>query len=248
MANKAVFRQMISSPTRKPFSGVPFAEASTKCGLARSRLHRELNLLRRLTDLFSKTNPPYALNGSAALHLIFLGERTPSDIDLRCDDVEATRKLFSNRFEQVQRATTTVPLYSFKDENGVLIDITQNLFTRTRKHFIASPTASNLFTNDSSRVVSYDFEVLFAEKLIALTRKRDFKDLYDADSCLSHDADIARVAITLKEIGKHDGINPSFLISPLYVLDGGLCGDVPVSYTTANEMLSRVQAFVRSIF
>ncbi len=247
MVNRLATQNTRFCTCKRPFSGAPFAETSTKRGLARSRLHRELSILKRLSDLFSKPDPSYALNGSAALHLIFLGKRTPSDIDLRCDDVQATRKLFSTRFEQVQRATTTVPRYSFKDEKGVLIDLSQNLFTRTRKIFVASSTISNSFTNEFPQVLSYDFEVLFAEKLIALTRKRNLKDLFDAYSCFSRNADLARVSMILKEIGNHDGIDPSSLTSFSYVLDGGPGGDVPVSQVSAKEMLAKVQAFVRSI-
>ena|GEM_PF-5673191 len=233
-------------PNKKPFPKIPLSKSSSNCDRARERFQKELSILKRLSDLFSKPKPAYVLNGSAALHFIFLGKRIPSDIDLRCDDVEATRKALSNRFEEVPRSTT-VPVYGFLDENGVLIDLSQNQFLRTRKTFVANPTSPNLFKDHSTPVFSYDFEVLFAEKLIALTRKRDLKDLFDAHSCLSRPVDLARVMLNLKEIAGVDGIDLLTLASPSYVLDGGLGGVVPASQTTPEEMLAKVQSFVRSL-
>ena len=220
-------------------------ETRSRCGRACNGFLKESWIRNRIADLFSVSNPPYALNGSAALHLIFLGKRTPSDIDLRCDDIEATRKALGSRFEEIPRKTT-VPVYGFTDENGVCIDLSQNRFARSRRALAVSKESHGVILPPFT-VVSYDFEVLFAEKLIALIRKRDTKDLYDAYCCISHGADFGRVASNLREIGKKDGIEPTAILAPSYGVDaragmGALGAEIGVG-----KMLEKVRAFVRGI-
>ena len=199
----------------------------------------EANTLSRLAHLFSSSKAPYALNGGAALHFIYLRElrRTPSDIDLRCDDLESCRRMFADRFEPMEKPSP-VEMYCFRDENGIIIDITQNRFPRIKKMMKAA----------SVDVLSYDFEVLFAEKLIALARKRDYKDLFDAYSCLSVEMDVKRFVRYLREISEHDEIDPSAIANPSYIIDGGRGGDAPVvPGVSETAMLSRVQSFISSV-
>lgn len=245
MVLKSLPRMAPSPSNNSGFPSDALIETRAGCGIAAGKMLKGVWIRARLRELFSAPNPPYALNGSAALHLIFLGKRTPSDIDLRCENIEATREALSPRFKAMQRKSN-VPVYGFLDANGVMIDLSQDRFSRPKKTFMITPENSDaLFL--PFPVLSYDFESLFAEKLIALTRKRDLKDLFDAYSCLSRDADFARVAMNLKRIGAHDGIDPLSLVSSSYVLDGGTGGYSLVSKTTSEEMLAKVQSFVRSI-
>lgn len=220
-------------------------ETRTKCGKPWSKLMLDSRTKERLRDLFSTPNPPYALTGGAALHYIFLGSRTPNDIDLRCDDLEATRREFASRFEEVPRKTM-VPVYGFRDENGVFIDITQNRFDRVKKPLPVRHSAHCL-SQESFQVLSYDFEVHFADKLFALARKGGLTDLFDAYSCTAMQFDLGRLSAQVRDIGEHDDIKPARLLAPSYSLNPDLMWSYPQIGITVDQMLEKVRAFVRSI-
>lgn len=238
----------------------PIAESiqkETLAGIARQTgppvegLLRDIYVLERLADLFSVRNPPYALNGGAALNMIHFGEtkRVPSDIDLRCDDLEECRRAFSGVFEQIKKPVP-VEAYCFVDENGIEIDLSQNRFDRSKKRFQATSILCNYgLTQYTADVLSYDFEILFAEKIIALARKKDFKDLYDAYVCMSHEFDRKKLLYFLAEFRDHDEIDPFVIASSSFLLDGGRGGAHHVtSDLNENEILRKVQDFVRGFF
>jgi len=223
------------------------AEISQRTGLSQERLRKEFHLFQRLTDLFSSPNPPYALNGGAALNMIYLrgGRRVPSDIDLRCDDLQECRKLLADRFQPTAHRPTNVEVYSFIDENGTVIDLAEDRFDRTKKRLQArSVLHEQGFGQYAVDVLSYDFEILFAEKLIALARKRSPKDLYDAYLCLSEAHDRRKLLRFLQEYQTREGTDPRAITGPSFKADGeGMLPNCP----SETEMLIKVQRLIRAV-
>lgn len=220
-------------------------ETRTRCGKPWSKFILDSRTRARLRDLFSTPNPPYALSGGAALHYLFLGTRTPNDIDLRCEDLEATRRDFASRFEEVPRKTN-IPVYGFKDGNGVFIDITQNRFDRLKKPLPVRHSAPCLL-QEPFTVLSYDYEAHFADKLFALARKGGLTDLFDAYSCIAIQCDLGRLSAQVRDIGENDATNLARLFEISYSLNPKLMWSYPDIGVAPEQMLEKVRAFVRSI-
>ena len=215
---------------------------SSRSALSAGAIQHEAHVLQRLAVLFSEPNPPYVLNGGAAINLIFAGgaRRVPTDIDLRCDDLEATRRVFERRYLPVKKPAT-VKLHCFVDENGVEMDLTQNRFGGSKRDHTASGGGL------STPVKSYDFETLFAEKLLALTRKRDAKDLVDAHACLGIPFDRGCLLRIIHGVGKGDRIDLSALARSSFLLDATTSQGHVAATISADEMLPELQRFVAGL-
>jgi len=203
------------------------ADVSRRTGFSQERLRKDFHILQRLADLFPGPAPPYALNGGAALNMIYLGSgrRVPSDIDLRCDDLRECSKSLADRFRPAPRRPTNVEVYSFIDENGIVIDLAQDRLGRDKRRLQArSVLHGQGFGQCAVDVLSYDFETLFAEKLMALARKRGPKDLYDAHLCLSEACDQRMLVEILGECRRMEGTDPRIITSVSFRPDGDRTG------------------------
>jgi predicted nucleotidyltransferase component of viral defense system len=210
----------------------------------RMRRQQERNIRTRLTDLFSQKNPGYLLNGGAALNMVFSGRRVPADIDLRCDDIETVRKALADRYEMIRPKPTSVQVYCFVDENGVIIDLSQDVYGRAKSERAAGPIS--LANGKPLRVITYDFEQLLAEKLIALARKADAKDLFDLNACLSIPFDRKKMLRIMRAMAVAENADPLKVLRPDFSLRMNTAQEIapPSSHQT---MLGSVQNFLRAI-
>lgn len=200
---------------------------------------QQKNILTRLAALFSKKRP-YILHGGTALNLLFLEARgrIPNDIDLRCHDLEASREdLLSQGYQPIAKPGP-IPIHSFVDENGIEIDLSQN--------GIGYPTCE--YNIGEVSVTSYGFHTLFAEKLLALARKRTLKDLYDAFGCIQVPCNAAEIRRRAISIGKNGGVDPTVLADRSFTIEKA-GGPIRTSQEIKpHEMLSMVRYFATRVF
>lgn len=239
-----------TSVTDRPLAET-LMEIKKKTGIPTDRLRKELRLVLRLADLFAGAGVPYALNGGAALNMIFLdgARRLPSDIDLRTDDIAGSRALLEADLQKLDKPAPLPSICCFVDRSGIEVDLAPNPYQRERKWFVARSIFCEYGHPELSvGVLSYDFEVLLADKIMALARKRMAKDLYDTFVSIGRDFDRKKLADLLARLEKHDRVDPTVIASPSYALATGR--EEPSSVTAHIDldlMLSAVQRFIRGL-
>lgn len=208
------------------------------------RNQHERDLCSRTSKLFSQGNEKYALNGGSALNMVHTRGRIPADIDLRCDDIERVRRAFADRFESIPPKHTSVQVYCFVDDNGIVIDLSQNIFERKKMELPARPIG---FANEKPvRVITYGFEELLAEKLIALSRKADAKDSYDICASLALPVDRGKVLRMIEGMAVAENADPLRILRPDFSIRMNTAPDI-AKPSGQPDMLESVRIFLKSL-
>lgn len=226
-----------------------FSELSISTGISEEKLQVEANLIERMRELFSRHEPGYALYGGTALNMVYFGkkQRISYDLDVRADNFEECEKNFSGLF---RHEIKTPKMHRFVDENGIRIDLASGHSGWAPKRRRANAILHYFgFPVYSADILTYDFECLFAEKIMAFTARGLPKDLYDVWLAKSQEFDEKLLLKRISELWDRTETDPRVIITDYHHADtdmGKIDSTIPA--LDGKEMYAEVKDFIRLLY
>jgi predicted nucleotidyltransferase component of viral defense system len=134
--------------------------------------------------------------------------------------------------------------------DGVQIDLARS-YTPAKAEYIKAKSMFDLLgyplVDAGFRV--YPFEVLFAEKLLAFTRRGVAKDLYDSWACIGIEYDRKKFYSWLVRLANRNRVDPRIIATAHHYADTDM-GKVDSMLPTLDgkEMYAEVKDFVKVLF
>ncbi|MFP3950482.1 MAG: nucleotidyl transferase AbiEii/AbiGii toxin family protein [Candidatus Micrarchaeia archaeon] len=226
-----------------------FQDITAATGITQEKLNVEVNVVSRLRQLFHEPVPGYAMYGGTALNMVYFGkrQRISYDIDLKCENLKKTEKEFGKVFGHEIK---TNKMHRFVDENKIKIDLSgKNVDAEPKKMRAESIPFHFGYGMYYADVLTYAYEILFAEKLLAFANRGVPKDLYDV--WVGKDMPFERELLleTLVGMANKAKTDPRIIITRHHHVDTDMGKiDSLVPNLDGKKMYAEVQGFIRELF
>jgi len=224
-------------------------EVNTKTGIPTEKLKKEIKVMNCLGDVFGFAEKKIVLFGGTALNKIFFHEkqRLSYDVDLKCGNFSECLAIFGEKYERVIDSKIFT---AFSNKDGVRIDLSKEDFRFKKiKMNAKSFFYYQGFETIAVNVITYEFEVLFAEKILAMSRRGTARDLYDTWIGRWSRLDEKKLLKYLIKLGNKKKVDSRFIITKFHQQDFDMSKlDHPLGKLDGKKMYQEVQDFIKYLF
>ncbi len=226
-----------------------FQDITAATGITQDKLNVEANVIERLRELFNEPKLDYALYGGTALNMVYFGkrQRISYDIDLKCANLEKCETEFDKIFKHDIK---TPKMHRFADKNKINIDLSKKNVDAEPKRMRAESIPYHFgYTAYYADVLTYEYEVLFAEKILAFTNRGVPKDLYDVWVGKDLPFERKRLMQLLINMAHKARTDPRVIIARHHGADTDMGKiDSLVPNLDGKKMYAEVQGFIKELF
>lgn len=222
---------------------------SLKTGINPERIGKSYDLLVAMNSLYNSFGDKIILFGGTALNLFYFGkkQRLSYDIDIKSRNTAFVYSKLKKEHEELPKSDI---FYRFRTKEGIMIDLSRNYYKikpeKLKANSIFDVTDNKLF---DTWFYVYPFEVLFADKILALARRGTARDLYDVKTCMSFDYNKEYFFKTLLHLSDKNKIDPRLIITKHHHSDTDMSMiDSMVPNLNGKVMYEEVEDFIRLLF
>jgi predicted nucleotidyltransferase component of viral defense system len=223
-------------------------DMAARTGISHEKLDKGYGVLATLRELDGLLGAKAVLFGGTALNLFYFGDkqRLSYDIDLEARNTDSIHALLSKHYRELTRSDI---FYRFSAD-GVQIDLARS-YTPAKAEYKKAKSMFEILgyplADAGFRV--YPFEVLFAEKMLAFTRRGAAKDLYDAWACIGMEYDSKKFYMWLVRLANRNRVDPRIIATTHHYADTDM-GKIDSMLPSPNgkEMYEEVKDFVKALF
>ena len=213
------------------------------------RVGKSYDILTTMNSLYNLFGDKVIIFGGSALNLFYFGEkqRLSYGIDIKS---RALPFIYSKLKQDHKELVESHIFYRFKTKEGIMIDLSKDYY-KIKSEKLKAKSIFDLTDNQLMDVwfYVYPFEILFASKVLALTRRGTARDLYDVWTCKSFKYNEKYFLKMLIHLANREKVDPRNIITKHHHADTDMSKiDSMVPDLNGEVMYKEVKDFIKLIF